>query len=125
MFTSGGAASRRTLGRMQACREAILCWRDRIEQHDGADLAAMADIVRDHELASFACVTSIEASAHNAVLHHADMFADGKMDVLIDEGAPGDRMPDGLRRTPDLAALLGRHPVCQESGVKTRTRALQ
>jgi AcrR family transcriptional regulator len=43
--------------------------------------------VDDLDLASFVCVTSIEALTHNAVLHRADMLADGKMEALIDEGA--------------------------------------
>jgi AcrR family transcriptional regulator len=43
--------------------------------------------VDDLELASFVCVTAIEALTHNAVLHHADLFSDERMDALIDEGA--------------------------------------
>jgi arginyl-tRNA--protein-N-Asp/Glu arginylyltransferase len=39
------------------------------------------------ELASFVCVTSIEALTHNAVLHYPDMLADEAMGALIDEGA--------------------------------------
>ena len=43
--------------------------------------------VADPELASFICVTAIEALTHNAVLHHAERLADERMDALIDEGA--------------------------------------
>ena len=43
--------------------------------------------VDDLELASFVCVTSIEALTHNAVLHHSKMLSDEAMEALIDEGA--------------------------------------
>ena len=43
--------------------------------------------VDDLELASFVCVTTIEALTHNAVLHHAKALADDRMEALIDEGA--------------------------------------
>jgi len=43
--------------------------------------------VDDLELASFVCVTTIEALTHNAVLHHAKVLNDDRMDALIDEGA--------------------------------------
>jgi len=43
--------------------------------------------VDDLELASFVCVTSIEALTHNAVLHYPKMLADEAMEALIDEGA--------------------------------------
>lgn len=43
--------------------------------------------VDDLELASFICVTSIEALTHNAVLHHSRMLSDEAMETLIDEGA--------------------------------------
>jgi AcrR family transcriptional regulator len=43
--------------------------------------------VDDLELASFVCVTSIEALAHNAVLHHSGRFSDEAMEALIDEAA--------------------------------------
>ncbi|WP_250623119.1 TetR/AcrR family transcriptional regulator [Pinirhizobacter soli] len=36
------------------------------------------------ELASFVCVTTIEALTHNAVLHHPQMLSDEKMQALID-----------------------------------------
>ena len=43
--------------------------------------------VDDLELASFVCVTSIEALTHNAVLHYPGMLSDEAMELLIDEGA--------------------------------------
>ncbi|MGC1547333.1 MAG: TetR/AcrR family transcriptional regulator [Rhodanobacter sp.] len=43
--------------------------------------------VDDLELASFVCVTSIEALTHNAVLHHSKMLSDETMEALIDETA--------------------------------------
>jgi AcrR family transcriptional regulator len=43
--------------------------------------------VDDLDLASFVCVTAIEALTHNAVLHYAKTLPDEKMDALIDEGA--------------------------------------
>ena len=43
--------------------------------------------VDDLDLASFVCVTAIEALTHNAVLHHSRMFSDETMEALIDEGA--------------------------------------
>ena len=43
--------------------------------------------VDDLELASFVCVTSIEALTHNAVLHHSKMLSDEAMEALIEEGA--------------------------------------
>ena len=42
--------------------------------------------VDDLELASFVCVTTIEALTHNAVLHYSRVFSDEAMEVLIDEG---------------------------------------
>jgi AcrR family transcriptional regulator len=42
--------------------------------------------VRDLDLASFVCVTSIEALTHNAVLHHSKMLSDEAMAALVDEG---------------------------------------
>jgi arginyl-tRNA--protein-N-Asp/Glu arginylyltransferase len=41
--------------------------------------------VDDLELASFVCVTAIEALTHNAVLHYSKMLSDERMEVLIDE----------------------------------------
>jgi AcrR family transcriptional regulator len=43
--------------------------------------------VDDLELASFVCVTSIEALTHNAVLHHSKMLSGETLEALIDEGA--------------------------------------
>jgi AcrR family transcriptional regulator len=43
--------------------------------------------VDDLELASFVCVTSIEALTHNAVLHHSKTMSDETMEALIDEAA--------------------------------------
>jgi AcrR family transcriptional regulator len=43
--------------------------------------------VDDLELASFVCVTSIEALTHNAVLHHHEMLSNKTMEALIEEGA--------------------------------------
>jgi AcrR family transcriptional regulator len=43
--------------------------------------------VDDLDLASFVCVTSIEALTHNAVLHRPKMLSDETMEALIDEGA--------------------------------------
>lgn len=43
--------------------------------------------VADVDLAAFVCATSIEALAHNAVLHHAGMFRDDDAQRLIDETA--------------------------------------
>lgn len=43
--------------------------------------------VGDLELASFVCVTSIEALTHNAVLHYSEMLSDQAMGTLIDEAA--------------------------------------
>ena len=43
--------------------------------------------VDDLELASFVCVTTIEALTHNAVLYHSKVLTDDRMEALIDEGA--------------------------------------
>jgi AcrR family transcriptional regulator len=43
--------------------------------------------VDDLELASFVCVTTIEAVTHNAVLYFSRMLADETMEALIDESA--------------------------------------
>jgi AcrR family transcriptional regulator len=43
--------------------------------------------VDDLELASFVCVTTIEALTHNAVLHHPKMLSRETMETLIDEAA--------------------------------------
>lgn len=38
-------------------------------------------------LASFVCVTAIEALTHNAVLHDSKMVSDERVDALLDEAA--------------------------------------
>ena len=43
--------------------------------------------VDDLELASFVCVTTIEALTHNAVLYHSKVLIVDRMEALIDEGA--------------------------------------
>src|SRR5690242_6569565 len=43
--------------------------------------------VADLELASFVCVTTIEALTHNAVLHYSKMLSGDAMESLIDAGA--------------------------------------
>jgi AcrR family transcriptional regulator len=45
------------------------------------------DEIRDlePELAAFVCVTTIEALAHNAVLHHPEFISDEAMETLVDE----------------------------------------
>jgi AcrR family transcriptional regulator len=43
--------------------------------------------VDDLELASFVCVTAIEALTHNAVLHHSKMLSGDAIETLIDESA--------------------------------------
>ena len=43
--------------------------------------------VDDLELASFVCVTTIEALTHNAVLHHSKVLTGDRIEALIDEGA--------------------------------------
>ncbi len=39
----------------------------------------------DLDLAAFVCVTSIEALAHTAVLHHAERMSDEVVETLVDE----------------------------------------
>jgi AcrR family transcriptional regulator len=41
----------------------------------------------DLDLASFVCVTSIEALTHNAVLHHSKTLSDQAVEALVDEVA--------------------------------------
>jgi len=52
-----------------------------------ADLAARRNEIRvkDLGLATFVCVTSIEALAHTAVLQHAERLSDQAVQALIDE----------------------------------------
>jgi AcrR family transcriptional regulator len=40
----------------------------------------------DLDLASFICVTTIEALTHNAVLHGSQVLSDAGMEALVDEG---------------------------------------
>jgi hypothetical protein len=42
--------------------------------------------VLDLDLASFVCVSSIEALTHNAVLHHPGMLSGEGVEALVDEG---------------------------------------
>src|SRR6201999_158916 len=42
--------------------------------------------VDDPELASFVCVTSIEALTHNAVLYHSKTLSDRAMESLVEAG---------------------------------------
>lgn len=42
--------------------------------------------VRDLDLATFVCVTSIEALTHSAVLHHPALLSEERLEALIDEG---------------------------------------
>lgn len=39
----------------------------------------------DLKIATFVCVTSIEALTHNAVLHHSDMLEDEATEALVEE----------------------------------------
>jgi AcrR family transcriptional regulator len=41
--------------------------------------------LKDLEIATFVCVTSIEALTHNAVLHHSDMLGNEAVETLVDE----------------------------------------
>ncbi len=43
--------------------------------------------IDDLELATFVCVTTIEALTHNAVLHYPKMLSEERAEALIDEGA--------------------------------------
>lgn len=72
-------------------RENFVLFRSYLESHRG-ELR-----VDDLELASFICVTSIEAMTHNAVLHYTRVMSDEAMDMLIDEGA---RMVIGYLKGP-------------------------
>ena len=44
-------------------------------------------VVDDLDLATYVCVTSIEALTHNAVLHDPGMLSDVQLDSLVDEAA--------------------------------------
>jgi len=62
-------------------RENYALFREYLESH--------RDEIRtlDLDLASYICVTSIEALTHNAVLHHSKLLSDEAMEALINEGA--------------------------------------
>jgi AcrR family transcriptional regulator len=62
-------------------RENYTLFRSYLESH--RDELRVADL----ELASFVCVTAIEALTHNAVLHNSKMLSAEKMEVLINESA--------------------------------------
>jgi len=62
-------------------RENYTLFRTYLENH--RDELRVADL----ELASFVCVTTIEALTHNAVLHHSRVLSDEAMEALIDETA--------------------------------------
>jgi AcrR family transcriptional regulator len=44
-------------------------------------------VVNDLDLASFVCVTTIEALTHNAVLHYPEKLSEQTLETLIDEAA--------------------------------------
>ncbi|MBS0222185.1 MAG: TetR family transcriptional regulator [Proteobacteria bacterium] len=60
-------------------REYFVLFRDFLESHRG-ELRAV-----DLELATFVCVTSIEALTHTAVLHRSEMLSDERAATLVDE----------------------------------------
>jgi AcrR family transcriptional regulator len=60
-------------------RENHALFRDYLESH--RDEIRVADL----DLASFVCVTTIEALTHNAVLHHSRTFSDEPMDALVND----------------------------------------
>jgi Tetracyclin repressor-like, C-terminal domain len=62
-------------------RENYALFRDYLEAH--RDELRVGDL----GLASFICVTAIEALTHNAVPHYSKVFSDEAMDALIDECA--------------------------------------
>jgi AcrR family transcriptional regulator len=67
--------------RESVSRQDFALFRTYLERH--RDEIRVADL----ELASFVCVTAIEALTHNAVLHYSKMLSDEKMAALIEEGA--------------------------------------
>ncbi|MBS0275999.1 MAG: TetR family transcriptional regulator [Proteobacteria bacterium] len=80
-------------------RENFALFRSYLETHRGEIC------VDDLDLATFVCVTTIEALTHNAVLHHPRMLSDGTMEALIDNAT---RLIAGYLKGPrDPAA--GRH----------------
>jgi AcrR family transcriptional regulator len=62
-------------------RENYALFRNYLESHRDEIRAV------DLDLASFVCVTSIEALTHNAVLQHSRTLSDQAMEALVDEGA--------------------------------------
>lgn len=60
-------------------REAYSLFRDYLEDH--------RDELRgvDLDMATFACVTTIEALTHSAVIHRPDIFAERAVKRLVDE----------------------------------------
>ncbi len=60
-------------------RETYALFRAYLESHSD-ELRAL-----DLGLATFVCVTSIEALTHTAVLHHSEMLSDEAIETLIDE----------------------------------------
>jgi len=62
-----------------AVDEAHVIFRDYLENHRD-EL-----VVRDVPLAAFVCATTIEALAHNAVLHHPDKFEGQAVEALIED----------------------------------------
>jgi AcrR family transcriptional regulator len=68
------------LGNIEAFnREIFQLFRAYLDRHSN-ELRAI-----DLGLASFVCVTSIEALAHTAVLHRSEIFSDDAMETLIEE----------------------------------------
>ena len=62
-------------------RENYALFRSYLERH--RDEIRVADL----DLASFICVTTVEALTHNAVLHHSSALSKKAMDALVDEGS--------------------------------------
>lgn len=60
--------------------ENFALFRDYLESHR----AEIREI--DLDLASFVCVTTVEALTHNAVLHHPKTFSTASMETLVEEG---------------------------------------
>jgi AcrR family transcriptional regulator len=62
-------------------RETYVLFRGYLEAHQ--DEFRKVDL----ELATFVCVTSIEALTHTAVLHHSESLSDEAFEALVDEAA--------------------------------------
>ncbi len=60
--------------------ENFALFRDYLESHR----AEIREV--DLDLASFVCVTTVEALTHNAVLHYSKSFAAASIEALVDEG---------------------------------------